>query len=96
MQKLMISQPMQNKTKEEILKEREKAIQFFKSKGYKVINTVFEIENTNKNVPLHYLSKAILKMSECDAVYFMEGWQNARGCKIEHTIAKEYNLTIIY
>ena len=29
-------------------------------------------------------------MSEADAVVFMPGWENARGCRIEHEIALEY------
>ena len=29
-------------------------------------------------------------MSECDTVYFCKGWENARGCKIEHEVAKSY------
>lgn len=95
-QKVMISQPMAGKTKEEILKEREKAIKFLESKGYEFVDTFFEIDNTNKNVPLHYLAKSILKMSECDGVFFLKEWENARGCKIEHEIAKQYDLTIIY
>lgn len=97
-QKVMISQPMKGKTKEEILKEREKAIKFLEKKGYEFVNTFFEIENPNKNKnePVYFLGKSISKMSECDAVYFVKGWENTRGCVIEHEIAKQYNLTIIY
>jgi hypothetical protein len=35
-------------------------------------------------------------MSKCDAVYFCNGWENARGCKIEHDIAIAYGLLTIY
>ena len=29
-------------------------------------------------------------MSKCNAVYFCKGWENARGCRIEHETAKAY------
>lgn len=32
---------------------------------------------------------------EADVVYFAKGWENARGCRIEHTVAKEYGLKIM-
>ena len=35
-------------------------------------------------------------MSRCNAVYFCKGWENARGCKIEHDAAVAYGLKIIY
>lgn len=49
-----------------------------------------------KNIPLYLLSKSIEKMSKCDAVYFVTGWENARGCQIEHEIAEKYGLKILY
>jgi hypothetical protein len=35
-------------------------------------------------------------MSECTTVYFAKGWENARGCKIEHEVALQYGMEIIY
>ena len=49
-----------------------------------------------KNEPLLYLSSAIKKMAFCDAVAFGIGWYEARGCRIEYNIAKEYGLDIIH
>lgn len=34
--------------------------------------------------------------SLCHAAYFCKGWENARGCRIEHDAAKAYGLEIIY
>ena len=34
-------------------------------------------------------------MTLCNAVYFCKGWENARGCKIEHMCAEVYGLKII-
>jgi hypothetical protein len=49
---------------------------------------------TQKNI--YYLARSIEKMATCEAVYFCRGWQDARGCKIEHSIALAYGLDIIY
>jgi len=35
-------------------------------------------------------------MSLCHKVYFAKGWEQARGCKIEHDAAIRYGLEVIY
>ena len=89
--KIMISQPMNGKTTEEILNERKEIVETLEKEGHEVVNTVFA-EETPKNcdIALYYLSKSIEAMSKVDAVVFMEGWLKARGCRIEHDIAREY------
>ena len=47
-------------------------------------------------IPLCFLAKSLESMSLCHAAYFCKGWENARGCRIEHEAAKAYGLTIIY
>ncbi len=103
--KAMLSQPMNGKTEEEIKETREKAIKALEDKGYEVINTLFTDEwYDQKNmeargvvqIPLCFLAKSLENMSLCHAVYFCKGWENARGCRIEHEAAKAYGLDIIY
>lgn len=31
-----------------------------------------------------------------DAVIFAPGWRDARGCRVEHVVASEYDLKIIH
>ena len=47
-------------------------------------------------VPLCFLAKSLENMSLCHAAYFCKGWENARGCRIEHAAAHAYGLDIIY
>ena len=103
--KAMLSQPMADKTEKEITATREKAIKELKAKGYDVINTLFTDEYYSKEtmkergvvqIPLCYLAKSLENMSLCHAAYFCKGWENARGCKIEHDAAIAYGLRIIY
>ena len=32
----------------------------------------------------------------CDAVVFLDGWQESKGCTLEHAAAKIYNKLITY
>lgn len=105
MKTAMISQPMADKPHEVIKQEKEKALEKLLDKGYCVFNSLFddmwEQENkmcrdSVKNIPLKFLAKSIDVMSGCDAVYFCKGWEEARGCRIEHEVAKAYGLEIIY
>lgn len=90
--KIMISQPMNGKTQKQIEEEREELVKSLKAKGYEVVNTIFaETPDEAQDKPLFYLAKSIDAMSKVDAVIFMKGWENARGCKIEHEIAVKYN-----
>lgn len=100
--KAMLSQPMGGKTDEEIAKTRASAINVLEAKGYMVVNTLFEISHKNlkkrgvAQIPLYFLAKSLEEMSLCHAVYFCKGWENVRGCRIEHDAAVAYGLDIIY
>ena len=105
MKKAMLSQPMAGKTQEEIVATREKAIAALTDKGYQVVNTLFTDEWYSKEkmtergvvqIPLCFLAKSLEIMSLCHAAYFCKGWEQARGCRIEHEAAKAYGLTILY
>lgn len=48
------------------------------------------------NPPICFLAKSLENMSMCDTVYFCEGWEAARGCRIEHQAAMAYGLEILY
>lgn len=94
MKKLFISQPMRDKTKQEILKERQTAIDVVQNilgEDVEVIDTLFNFDDN----PLYCLGNSIAKMSEADIVYFCENWQHYRGCRVEHFCAVEYGLTIL-
>ena len=90
--KVMISQPMNGKTEEQIREERAELVKELEGKGYEVVDTVFA-----KNPPedadmgMFYLAMSINAMSYVDGVVFMQGWENARGCVAEEYIARKYN-----
>lgn len=105
MMKAMLSQPMAGKTEEEIKETRDRAIQVLREKGYEIVNTLFTDEWYSKEsmeergvvqIPLCFLAKSLESMSLCHAVYFCKGWENTRGCRIEHDAAVAYGLDVIY
>lgn len=105
MKKAMISQPMAGKTDAQIVAARNKAVAALEKDGYTVVNTLFTDEWYSREkmeergviqVPLCFLAKSLENMSLCHAAYFAEGWQQARGCRIEHEAAVAYGLEIIY
>lgn len=95
--KIMISQPMANKTEEEIRAEREEIVKELESRGHEVIDTIFA-EGTPKDadIGIFYLAMSINAMSKVDGVVFMKGWEKARGCVAEEYIARKYNRFCMY
>ena len=100
MKKIFISQPMRGLTDEEILNKRQE----IKKNAEKVIKEPVELIDSfiedypgeiNKHIPVYYLGKSIDFLSQADIAYFGGDWINARGCKIEHEVAKQYGIEII-
>lgn len=94
--KIMISQPMKGKENKQIYAEREAIVKQLESEGHEVLDTVFaDSPEEAQSEPVWYLSKSIEVMAKIDAMYFMEGWEEARGCKLEHQIAEAYGIKIL-
>jgi hypothetical protein len=105
MKKIMISQPMNGLTEEQIINAQNKFLEYAKKENLEAINTYFKDEWYSQDsmslrgivqIPVCFLAKSIENMSLCHKVYFAKGWENARGCKIEHEVALQYGLEIIY
>lgn len=97
MKKLFISQPMKGKSDEDILAERKKAIKSAEQKigePVEVIDSFFQEAPVNAK-PLWFLGKSLELLADADVAYFAPGWEDARGCKIEHTCAVEYDINRI-
>ena len=89
--KCFISQPMKNKTIEQIKNEREEVIEFLHRNDMNEIPSIIE----NSKDPIYCLGESIKLLSNADCAYFMKGWNEARGCIIEHEVCKRYGIHII-
>lgn len=97
MKKLFISQPMKDKTDDEILAVRERAIEAAKEmlgEPVEIIDSFFQSAPADAR-PLWFLGKSLELLATADVAYFANGWESARGCKIEHTCAVEYGIEVI-
>ena len=98
MKKLFISQPMNGISDEEILKEREKAIQLAKTElgeDVDIIDSFFQSAPHDAK-PLWFLGKSLELLSNADVIVLGKGWERARGCRIEHECAIQYGIKIAY
>ncbi len=97
MKKLYVSQPMKGKTDKQILEVNHEALVLAVMK-YKeemmLIDSFFQGAPYDAK-PLWFLGKALELLSTADIVYFAPGWEEARGCRIEHECAKEYGIQIM-
>lgn len=97
MTKVFISQPMANKTEQEILEERANVFQIAKESfpDAELIDSYFdEYTPTDGNVALKYLAKSLELLADADVAYFAPGWDDARGCRIENECAIEYGIEV--
>lgn len=98
--KVFISQPMKNKTNDEILKERENIktvatnyIHFIYGKKNKII-FIDSFQKDKDETALYLLGESIKMLSEADIAFFPENYQVYRGCNIEYKCAKEYGIRV--
>ena len=97
MKKIFISQPMLNKTDEQIKEERNRAILAAKDKlgeDVELIDSFFEGAPHDAK-PLWFLGKSFELLSKADVAYFVSGWDVYRGCKMENMACKEYGIETI-
>lgn len=95
MTKVFISQPMKNKTEQEILEERANVFQLAKDSfpDAELIDSYFDdYKPSTGNIALKYLAKSLELLADADVAYFAPGWKDARGCRIENECAIEYGI----
>ena len=93
---------MRGYTDEEILAARKRIEDDlrsrFKEEEITIIDSYFpefDASRAEINIGVYFLGRSILKLAEADLVVFGKGWEKARGCRIEHTVAQDYNLDIL-
>ena len=100
--KLFISQGMRGKTDEDILAERNKAIEIvrkmFPEDEIEPPDSFFQNEEEPADVKasgLWWLGKSFELLAKADVAYFAEGWEAYRGCRLEHLACLRYGVECI-
>jgi hypothetical protein len=93
MKKLFISQPMVDKTNDEIKAERarilEKVKELLGTDEIELIDSFFE-NAPHDAKPLWFLGKSFQLLSTADIVFFGGAWRDYRGCTMENMAAHKY------
>ena len=91
-QKVFISQPMTGFDINEVKKQRQPVIDKLQEQGYEVLDSILEYKTKNN---MWLLGKSIQILSKADYIYFMKGFENSRGCRIEYEVSKRYDIPIL-
>ena len=87
--------PMWGRTESEIASELESAVSLYSShtgKSCELVNYRASMDFS----PLEALGESIKSMAKADVVLMLDGWEDARGCRLEHEIAMGYGVPIVY
>ncbi len=101
--KIFFSIPMNGKSKEQINDNMASLFDQIKQTlpEAELVESVFDeyeelpIEITDKNIGVYCLGLALQAMAKADLVVFANGWQTARGCRIERMVAEQYGKLIL-
>ena len=100
--KIFISQPMKDRTFDEIEIERNVMIHVigcvYPDEEIEVIDSLFSDDDVPEGETvgaLWFLGESIKAMDKADLVVMAVNWQHARGCQIEHEIAVDYDKRVI-
>lgn len=96
--KVMISIPMHGKKDKDVEARIKELKKLFAKMHIDVINSFDkrEIKVDSNNPRIYYLGRTLMKyMHDVDAVYFDTGWEDAKGCRIERAICREYGIKIL-
>ena len=96
---VFISQPMKGLSREGIERERklieDDLPELLKTNEIEVIQSLLDDKTVQKMHPLYCLGMSLQLLSAADVAVFAEGWEEARGCRIEHECALQYGIKII-
>lgn len=78
------------------------AVLFFEKAEKKLIDQGFEVVNPMTLEHNHdltwnsYMRTDLKALLDCDYIYMLSNWKNSRGAKIEHNLAKELEIGVIF
>lgn len=95
--KIFISMGMKAKGVEQVKQEMGKVFDYIKTKlpEAELIDSVIDgadkdIAIKGDDVGVWYLGESLKRLSQADIVFFVNNWQDFRGCSIERSVAKGY------
>ncbi|MGN1217930.1 MAG: DUF4406 domain-containing protein [Phocaeicola sp.] len=78
------------------VKERaERAAQYLRDKDYEPV-TPFDVSQDENASYAEHMGKDINALLDCDAVFFLRGWENSKGCQLERHAAIIYDKEMMH
>lgn len=102
MKLIYISQPMKNRSEEDILIERRNAMADIsirlEGEKFRVLDSFFEPPSdiSRTNIEVSILGDCVKAMSKADVVYFCQGWEQSTNCTVEHIVTELYQLRVMH
>lgn len=63
--------------------------------GHEVINPL--CNGLSEAAPWEeHIAKDIINLIDCEGIYMLQGWEDSQGARIEHAVAKEIGLKVMY
>lgn len=95
--KVFVSQPMRGYSEAEVDSAREEALQALAEHLGVPRDELSDIpksslERVNFLTPVECLGASVKSMARADYAVFAKGWDDARGCRVEHLVAVEYGI----
>ena len=96
--KIFISLPISNRPYRLVCADIDRATKTLKEMFGEDITIVHNVdcEELPGSGRLYYLGEAIKKMDGVNLVYFVDGWADAVGCKVEQFVALTYHIRCFY
>jgi hypothetical protein len=98
MMRIFISQPLGGRPVDDILNERSAIINHCRQTYGDDIEIIdsYDAEFYNHNIkPLECLGESIIRLSSAHVAIFARGWEEFRGCRLEHMACKEYGIKTV-
>lgn len=96
---VFISQPMKDRSRDGIERERKLIMddlpQILGVDSVEEIPSLLDTRTIRQMHPLYCLGMSIQLLSAAEVAVFAEGWEEARGCRIEHECALQYGIRIL-
>lgn len=71
--------------------------EILKAAGFVVVNPAkVNAQLPEETTHAEYMATSIAMLEMCDAVYFLTGWQESKGCNIEFEYAYEHKHIIMF
>lgn len=90
-----ISGPITGRTETVYVSAFAKAKEKLKQAGYEPVNPL-ELPHLHDKSWTSYMGEDIKELLQCQAIYMLPDWKESKGARIEHAIACELGMEIIY